>query len=154
MEETSLPQASNGKHPDRSLPPDASAASLGGMKVVQLNHVAIPVADLEASITFFRTILGLEPMPRPDFDFPGAWFRLGPHQELHLIGKAVNAAGPLPRERHTALRVIDIAAARAHLEAHGIPFTGPTPRPDGVPQIFLRDPDGHAFELTQIDGIG
>ena len=62
---------------------------LTGMKILELNHVAIHVADVERSSAFYRDVLRLEMIPRPAFDFPGAWFRLGAAQELHLIGRRV-----------------------------------------------------------------
>ena len=55
--------------------------------IFELNHVAIHVADVERSCHFYANILRLEALPRPGFDFPGAWFRLGPLQELHIIGR-------------------------------------------------------------------
>jgi glutamate racemase len=57
------------------------------MQFLQLNHVALHVKDIERSIVFYRDVLKLEPIPRPAFTFPGAWFRLGLDQELHLIGE-------------------------------------------------------------------
>ena len=42
------------------------------------------VRDLEASVRFYEQVLELPRVPRPAFDFPGAWFALG-NQELHLI---------------------------------------------------------------------
>lgn len=116
------------------------------MQITQLNHIAIHVADLDASCRFYRDVLGLATMPRPGFNFPGAWFRLGVDQELHLIAKDAVAAAP-PQERHYALMVADMSAAEAHLRSCGIEFRGPKPRPDGALQIFLRDPDGHVIEL-------
>lgn len=116
------------------------------MKVTQLNHVAIHVRDVDASCRFYREVLGLESMPRPAFGFPGAWFRLGVDQELHLIGRPVSVES-IPRERHFALMVDDIMAFEAHLKAAGVSFTGPKARPDGAHQIFLQDPDGHVIEL-------
>ena len=59
------------------------------MKVLELNHVAIHVADVERSAAFYREVLRLEPLPRPAFDYPGAWFRLGARQELHLLGRPI-----------------------------------------------------------------
>ena len=56
------------------------------LKVRQLNHVALHVANVDQSVAFYRDVLCLPPMERPAFDFPGAWFRLGADQELHLIG--------------------------------------------------------------------
>ena len=120
------------------------------MHIDQLNHFALHVSDLEKSIQFYQEILCLKQIDRPAFDFPGAWFQLGPGQELHLIASDAESAEAIPNQGHTALRVQDIAQAGAHLKAKGVEFRGPKPRPDGIPQIFLRDPDGHVIELTQL----
>jgi len=37
------------------------------MHSLQLNHVALHVADIERSVAFYRDVLQLEPMPRPAF---------------------------------------------------------------------------------------
>jgi len=116
------------------------------MKITQLNHIALHVADLAASDAFYESILQLKKILRPDFKFPGSWFRLGVDQELHLIDRPVEGDAT-PRERHFALMVDDIVAFEAHLRSKQIEFTGPKPRPDGAQQIFLRDPDGHVIEL-------
>jgi len=116
------------------------------MKVRQLNHVAIHVEDVEMISRFYADVLGLEPMPRPAFTFPGAWFRIGVDQELHLIGREPETHSP-PRERHYALLVDSIEAAASRLREHRLTFDGPRERPDGAMQIFVRDPDGHVVEL-------
>ena len=116
------------------------------MKILELNHVAIHVADVERSSAFYRDMLQLEPMPRPAFDFPGAWFRLGQSQELHLIGRR----GPvalIDANNHFALHVDDAAAWEKHLEQKNADFHPRQQRPDGAWQIFVRDPDGHFIEL-------
>jgi len=118
------------------------------MNIRQLNHVAIHVSDLERSRRFYGEVLGLEPMERPAFDFPGAWFRVGPDQEVHLIGRPP-ATGLPPHERHFAFRVDSIRAAKARLVELGVDHRGPKDRPDGALQIFLRDPDGHEVELFE-----
>lgn len=115
------------------------------MNIQELNHVAIHVADVERSGAFYRDVLRLELLPRPEFDFPGAWFRLGTVQELHLIGRH----GPVvvtDGNNHFALRVDGIAAWEKHLRAAGAEFVSRL-RPDGASQVFLRDPDGHFIEL-------
>jgi lactoylglutathione lyase len=116
------------------------------MKILELNHVAIHVADVERSSAFYRDVLRLESLPRPAFDFPGAWFRLGTSQELHLIGRP----GPvalIDGNNHFALRVEDIVAWQKYLEQAGAEFRPMQQRPDGAWQIFLRDPDRHFVEL-------
>ena len=118
------------------------------MKITELNHVALLVADVEASARFYRDTLGLAPIPRPAFSFPGAWFRIGAAQELHLIGgRPPGPAGDRSRGDHFAMQVADVDAATRHLTAKGAAFRGPGPRPDGARQIFLQDPDGHVVEL-------
>src|SRR2546422_1010513 len=78
------------------------------MKIYELNHVAIHVKDVEASCEFYKRVLKLEPMPRPAFTFPGAWFRLGENQELHLIGERSEPVFGHNRGNHYALRVDDL----------------------------------------------
>ncbi len=116
------------------------------MKIHELNHVAIHVADVQRSCVFYRDVLSLEMMPRPAFDFPGAWFRLGVTQELHLIGRRGPIAPP-NANHHFALRVDDIAAWEEHLRQVSAESAPKKQRPDGAWQIFLRDPDGHFIEL-------
>jgi len=117
------------------------------MKIHELNHVAIHVHDVERSSAFYRGLLRLESLPRPAFDFPGAWFRLGVHQELHLIGRKIPSVPPVNDNDHFALRVDDIAAWEKYLQQAGADFRPRKQRPDGAWQIFLRDPDGHFIEL-------
>lgn len=117
------------------------------MTIHELNHVAIHVSDVEASCRFYRDILRLEPMPRPAFTFPGAWFRLGPLQELHIIGGRSEPVFSHNRGNHFALRVDDLDAWEKHLDGAGIERLPRKHRPDGAWQVFLRDPDGHVIEL-------
>jgi lactoylglutathione lyase len=121
------------------------------MNITQLNHVAINVVDVDRSVRFYREVLRLSLMDRPAFKFPGAWFRVGRDQELHLICRSA-AAESIPRERHYALMVDDIDAWAEHLRQRGIEYTGPKPRPDGAHQVFLSDPDGHVIELCTAAG--
>ena len=91
------------------------------MTVLELNHIALYVADLEASIHFYSKVLGLPVLPRPDFGFPGAWFRLGLTQELHLIVGRTEPVHNHHRQTHFALLVPSVAKAATHAQAHGIP---------------------------------
>jgi lactoylglutathione lyase len=122
------------------------------MLIRELNHIAFHVADVEASIRFYRTALQLEPLPRPAFDFPGAWFRLGKSQELHLIGDREEAVRSHHRGTHVAFEVDDLDAWDAHLDSQNVKRMPRRTRPDGAQQTFIIDPDGHWVELCQIDG--
>ena len=123
------------------------------MNILELNHVAIHVSDLDASIAFYRDGLELPQIPRPAFDFPGAWFRLGPTQELHLIaGRALPEPGH-HQSRHFALKVASIDEAEALLRRNGVAHQPRKRRPDGAWQLFLHDPDGHRIELTDLSPL-
>ena len=123
------------------------------MRTLQLNHVAIHVTDVARSVTFYREALQLEPLPRPAFSFPGAWFRLGDDQELHLIGDQQYPAVLQHRGNHFALLIDDVAAWERHLHQAGVSHLPRRIRPDGAYQIFLADPDGHFIELCTLPGV-
>ena len=117
------------------------------MNIRELNHIAIHVTDVPRSSDFYRSVLQLQSIPRPAFSFPGAWFRLGTNQELHLIGDRGDPVSSSNRGNHFALMVDDIDQWALHLQASGANFAPKKKRPDGASQIFLRDPDGHVIEL-------
>lgn len=117
------------------------------MKHHRLDHVALLVTDLERSVAYYRDVLGLTTIERPAFDFPGAWFRLGTDQELHLIVGRAEDAQTRSGANHFALLVDDIDAARRTLEERGAVIVTRQIRPDGAHQIYLEDPDGHTIEV-------
>ena len=84
------------------------------MIVERTDFVSVPVTDLERSAAFYRDTLGLEQTGE------GAWpeFRLGENAFLYLMDPT--NIGQEFRGPHTApiaLRVGDVEAARAELEA-------------------------------------
>lgn len=117
------------------------------MKVHQLNHVALHVADVDASVAFYRDAMGLPQMDRPAFDFPGAWFRLGTDQELHLIGDRDLPVHSHHRGGHLALEVDSLDQWESRLDSWGATRLPRKTRPDGALQTFVQDPDGHWIEL-------
>jgi len=117
------------------------------MKVRQLDHVALHVADVSASADFYSNVLRLPSLQRPNFDFPGAWFRLGESQELHLIGNRDQPVHSASRGNHFALLVDGLDDWETHLNDHGAIHSGRRIRPDGAQQVFVQDPDGHWIEL-------
>ena len=116
--------------------------------VIELNHVALHVSDLDVSIEFYRDVLGLPQLARPAFSFGGAWFALGA-QQLHLIEDA-KSVGKDRRVLHIALLVEDAGEWAEMLKRRGVSnLRGPSPRPDGARQVFLYDPDGYELELLE-----
>ncbi len=118
-----------------------------------LDHIALHVADLQKSVNFYEHTLGLPVIPRPAFDFEGAWFGLGENRELHLIAGREQTVNSFSRRTHFALEITDVAAAENHLRSCGATYTPPKFRPDGAIQIFVTDPDGYWIELCEKSGI-
>ncbi|MBW8883429.1 MAG: VOC family protein [Planctomycetia bacterium] len=120
------------------------------MIFLQLNHVALHVADLDQSVAFYRDVLRLEPIPRPAFSFPGAWFRLGVDQDLHLIGGRDREVVSHNRGNHFALLVDDFDAWEKYLTENNVKFAPRRMRPDGALQLYVIDPDGYYVELCTL----
>jgi len=123
--------------------------SQNALTVIELNHIALYVRDLGVLTTFYSEVLGFPSLPRPAFDFAGAWFALG-SQQLHLIEDTQNQ----DNERHSlhiAFLVQDAAAAAQTLKQRGVTLQrGPILRPDGAAQVFFHDPDGYLLEFTSL----
>ena len=108
-------------------------------------QVTIPSDAMEAAREFYGDVLGLAERDQPDSfgESDTAWFRAG-DVEVHL---AVEPARERSR-RHPAFEVADVAAARAHLESHGIETADEPPIP-GRERFSFRDPFDNRIELLQ-----
>src|SRR5512139_2423164 len=120
--------------------------------ITTLHHVSIVVTDLVAARHFYGAVLGLSELPRPPFDFAGAWYALGDRQ-LHLIvhppGRTIRGTRNIDaRDGHFALRVMDYDATLLHLRAHGIPVRESRQNVTPWAQIHITDPDGNVIELN------
>ena len=122
------------------------------MPVVALsgwNHISFPVRDLASAVHFYRDVLGLEPIPRPDLPFPGAWLA-GRGIQVHLIvppeGAPLGSPPPSlnPLGGHIAFGIDDYDAVVAALHAAGVETLEAGTE---VGQLWVRDPDGHLIEL-------
>jgi catechol 2,3-dioxygenase-like lactoylglutathione lyase family enzyme len=114
------------------------------VEVERADFVSVPVADLERARRFYEETLQL-----PRVAGPGAWpeFALG-NVSLYLVEpERMGVETWSPHAAYIALRVADVAGARAELEAKGVVFEGPI-RDSGVCHMaFFRDPDGNALML-------
>src|SRR5665213_386239 len=88
-----------------------------------MNHFTVLAEDLERTLDFYVGLLGLEPGPRPDLGFPGAWLYASGQAVLHIV-----AGRKLPEPRggvidHMAFSAKDLAAVKARCDAQGIVYT-------------------------------
>lgn len=112
---------------------------------LHVNHSAITVNSVEASLPFYLDALGLEMLARPDFGIPGAWLRSGNGVEVHLMEDPAFTA---PSGPHLAFGSDDLDGELARLRGLGIEVTEPFEL-NGLRQAFFHDPTGNQFEINQ-----
>jgi catechol 2,3-dioxygenase-like lactoylglutathione lyase family enzyme len=128
------------------------------LEVTGLDHVALPVSDLDRAVEFYVGLLGLRiiaetrtppPPTTPHVDFAAGHARV-------LVYQALGAGETTPRKTlsgvmqfpHVALRVSESEGVLERLSASGYPFDGPTPSGDGEAALHLWDPDGNQIDLV------
>ena len=122
------------------------------MRIQDLHHISISVTDLPRARAFYASVLCLAELPRPAFDFDGAWFALGDRQ-LHLIvhppTRTLRGTTAIDgRDGHFALRVDDYDRTLSHLRDRGVAVVERRVNATGWAQLFLTDPDGNVIELN------
>ena len=117
------------------------------MSAAAIEHtdfVSLPVTDMERSTAWYRDTLGLE--QTGDGGFPE--FRLGDNAFLYLLSmEAIGSQFTAPHTAAMALRVADVAAARAELESRGVEFLGDDIDSGVCNMASFRDPDGNALMI-------
>lgn len=53
--------------------------------ITGLLHAGLLVSDLPTARAFYESVLGLGRLSRPDLPYPGEWYALNAHQQLHLM---------------------------------------------------------------------
>jgi methylmalonyl-CoA/ethylmalonyl-CoA epimerase len=130
----------------------------------RLNHVAIAVKDLAASMRLYRETLGAavsEPLPQPEHGVTVVFIEL-PNTKIELLeplGEASPIAKFLEKNadggiHHICYEVDDILAARDRLLGQGARILGsgePKIGAHGKPVLFLhpKDFNGTLIELEQ-----
>ena len=120
------------------------------MKAVGLKHFSIHAQDLGDAVRFYSEVLGLEPIPTPNFGYPVQWLQVGDRQ-LHIFQRDTDA----PRYHHLALNVDDFESVYRKAAELGIieREQGGACRqfPDGAVQMYIRDPAGNRVEIDWPD---
>jgi glyoxylase I family protein len=113
------------------------------MKPAGLHHVAICVADAQKGLDFYRDVLGMTQLPRPNLG-PGHWLDAG-GQQVHLMESDTQPPGA----NHFAIRVDDIDSAVTDLQEQGVDVHRAPLVAGSGHQAFLHDPFGNLIELNQ-----
>jgi methylmalonyl-CoA epimerase len=133
------------------------------MKLLNLDHVAIAVEDLEAAIDGYRSRYGVEPLHRERVESQGVEEAMIP-----VGGSYVQLLQPLSDDspvgrflekhgeglHHVAYAVPDITAALSHLEAEGARLIDREPRVGGrgakIAFVHPADLAGTLIELVEL----
>ncbi len=113
--------------------------------ITGVDFVAVPAEDIEASVHFYGTVLGL-PLVKRWGNRPAVEFQAG---NLTLAVIEASAFG-MEFQSHRvplALAVDDVAAARERLEAQGVEFMGDVIDSGVCHQAIFKDPAGNVLDL-------
>lgn len=114
----------------------------------RLDHVTVRTSDLEATRTFFETVLGLVPGWRPAFPFPGYWLYAGEAAIVHLIPRS-GADGPALGDAfdHAGFLLTDHDGHVERLAASRLRYSRTALPEIGERRLFVESPGGIILEL-------
>ncbi|KAL4452469.1 hypothetical protein ABPG75_008131 [Micractinium tetrahymenae] len=129
----------------------------GHLALRSVNHISKVCSSIEASVAFYRDILGFIVIKRPqsfEESFEGCWlwrYGLG----LHLIkGQPVPRSSCIdPKSDHLSFQADSLEEVEAQLVRRGIPFVRQAVVEEGieVQQLFFHDPDNNMIEVCNCD---
>lgn len=147
------------QHPSGEAGPRESAAGR-----LRPDHAGISVGDLEASIAWYRDMLGFElvrVVDIPDAEDEGR-VALIRHGDFIIELFCLPAAAPLPADRrhpatdirtqgvkHVAYAVPDLAVFMEELKGKGVDLVWDIAIHDGTPCAFVRDNSGNLVEFVE-----
>jgi catechol 2,3-dioxygenase-like lactoylglutathione lyase family enzyme len=116
-------------------------ASVATMRVEQVDFITIPTRDLARAIAWYRDVLGLpeSAVSEGELEAPNVTLSFWQPDEDDLPFVADTAG--------FAVRVADVAEARAELEAKGVEFVADTWDSGVCHFAACRDPDGNTVIL-------
>jgi catechol 2,3-dioxygenase-like lactoylglutathione lyase family enzyme len=113
------------------------------VKVERVDFVSFLTQDLQRAKRFYTDVLGLEVETEGDSDME---LRCG-QVTLDIFDPSSIGQPFAPSPAGMALRVPDVDAARAELEAKGVQFDGETIETSVCKQAWFKDPDGNSLML-------
>ncbi|MGH8447317.1 MAG: VOC family protein [Solimonas sp.] len=123
------------------------------MEIERLDHLVLTVADVDASIAFYRDVMGMRPLTfgagrralifgRQKINLHPAAAPLAPHAERPTPGSADLCF----------ISTTPVAQVIAHLKALGVAVEeGPVPRSGArgpIVSVYFRDPDSNLIEVS------
>lgn len=135
------------------MSPKTSPAARATLKISRLDHLVLTVADIEASIAFYETILG---MTAVSFADGRRALSFGAQKiNLHPYGREFEpkAGHPTPGSADLCfLTEVPLSEVQAHLAACGVALIEGSVRRTGatgpILSVYFRDPDGNLIEVA------
>ena len=113
------------------------------MQVERVDFVSFLTEDIARAKHFYSEVLGLEIETEGESDME---LRCG-QVTLDIFDPSSIGQSFAPSPAGLALRVADVDAARAELEAKGVAFDSETIETSVCRQAWFKDPDGNALML-------
>lgn len=113
--------------------------------VTGVDFVYVPTENFDRAVEFYAETLGLPVLKRYGSK-PGIEFETG-NLTLAVIDSVAFGLRFAANKNHIALRVDDVAATRAELEAKGVSFGADTLDSGVCHMAFFEDSDGNALML-------
>lgn len=117
------------------------------------DHIAVLVADVDVAADFYANILTLREIGNAGLGDSFRWFELGNKVQIHLIESDEHIEKY--KGVHFAISTDKLTEVMEHLKSNNIHFENwpgeagaVNVRPDGVKQIYLKDPDGYWIEIN------
>jgi lactoylglutathione lyase len=125
--------------------------------ILRIDHTMLPVANLDASITFYTQALGMRIVSTRRDDDAGVRAAHVGYGERGLVATIElterRDSGPIVSRPisagHIALQVSDLSTLETQLHNHGLHFTTPPAPSGGIRIAWITDPDGHPVELIE-----
>ncbi|WP_299054934.1 VOC family protein [uncultured Polaribacter sp.] len=119
-----------------------------------LNHIAISVQDVNASVAFYQKVLQLKEIENTASNSKTRWLQLSNNVQLHLIPRP-NLKVITNKAVHFAIAIKEIQPFINHLTELDIYYSDWTNtlakdyvRKDGIQQIYFKDIDGYWIEVN------
>jgi catechol 2,3-dioxygenase-like lactoylglutathione lyase family enzyme len=118
-----------------------------------MDHNALLVKDLEVASQFYMDILGLKEISNGGLPSHIRWFQFNDKVQIHLSGSVEDIHKK--KGVHIAIRTQNLDQFITFLNSKNIHWENwpggkstTRIRPDGVKQIYIRDPDGYWIEIN------
>lgn len=123
------------------------------MKIESLDHLVLTVRDIDTTVAFYTTVLGMEAVT---FGEGRQALRFGEQKlNLHEVGKELEPRAQVPQPGSADLCFLThtpLEEVIAKLERYGVAIElGPVLRTGAtgpLRSVYLRDPDGNLIELS------